>query len=71
MKAQMIEKNGFPRPIGFMMIFLLISLICFAQCLFNQTANANTTGEKFDLAEVEKTTEIQAGTLRVNESTWN
>ena len=71
MKAQMIEKNGFPKPIGFIMIFLMISLICFAQCLFNQNANASTTGEKFDFPGVEKTTEIQVGALRVNESSWN
>ena len=71
MKSQMIEKNGFPKLIGFMLIFLMISLICFAQCLFNQTANANTTGEEFDFAEVEKTTEIQVGAFMVNESSWN
>ena len=71
MKAQMIEKNGFPKPIGFMMIFLLISLICFAQCLFSQNAKANTMGEKFDFPGVVKATEIQVGALRVNESSWN
>ena len=59
MKAQMIEKNGFPKPIGFMLIFLMISMVCFAQCLFSQTAKANTTGEKFDFPGVEKTAEIR------------
>jgi hypothetical protein len=59
MKAQMIEKNGFPKPIGFMMIFILISLVCLAQCLFSQTTNANIVSEKFDFPGVEKTTEIQ------------
>ena len=59
MKAQMIEKNGFPKPIGFMFIFLMISLICLAQCLFSQAVNANTTGEKFDFPGVEKRIEIQ------------
>ena len=71
MKAQMIEKNGFPKLIGFMLIFLMISLVCFAQCLFNQTANASTTGEKFDFPGVEKTTEIQVEAWMVNESCWN
>ena len=66
MKTQMIEKNGFPKPIGFMMIFLMISLVCLVQCLFRQSASAKTTGEKFDFPKVEKEAEIQVEAWIVN-----
>jgi hypothetical protein len=71
MKAQMIEKNGFPKPIGLLRIFLMISLVCFVQCLFSQTANTKTTGKKFYFPRVEKTTEIQVEAWMVNDSCWN
>ncbi|GAI41252.1 unnamed protein product, partial [marine sediment metagenome] len=58
MKAQMIEKNGFPKPIGFIMIFLMISLVCLIQCIFSQTVNSKTTGNKFDFPRVEEEAEI-------------
>ena len=66
MKAQMIEKNGFPKPIGLLLIFLMISLVCFVQCLFSQTANTKTTGKKFYFPGVEETTEIQVEAWMVN-----
>lgn len=71
MKAQMIEKNGFPKPIGFMLIFLMISMVCFAQCLFSQTDNANTTGERINFTIVEAQTEKHVDALLVNESYLN
>jgi len=66
----MIEKNGFPKPIGFMMIFLMISLICLVQCLFNQTTNANIAGNKFVFPEVEEKVEIQVEAWMLNDSYW-
>ena len=71
MKAQMIEKNGFPKPIGLLLIFLTISLVCLVQCLFSQIANENTTGKKFDFPRVEEEAEIQVEEWMVNESYWN
>ena len=67
MKTQMIEKNGFPKPIGFIMIFLMISLICLAQCIFSQIVNANTTGNKFGFSGVEQETVIQVEEVMYDE----
>ena len=71
MKEQVVEKNFFPKPIGLISIFLMISMICLVQCIFSQTANANTIGEKFDFSKVEEEAEIQVEAWMLNDSCWN
>ena len=71
MKAQIIEKNGFPKPLGIVLIIVAISLICLAQCLFTQVADAQTTGEKFDFLRIEEEPEIQIEEWMIDNSYWN
>ena len=71
MKAQVVEKNCFSKSIGLLFIFLMISITCSVQCLFSQTANANTIGKKFDFPEAEEEAEIQVEAWMVNNSCWN
>ena len=71
MKAQVIEKNGFPKPLGLVLILVTISLICLVQCLFSQAADAQTTGVKFDFLSVEEEPEIQIEEWMIDERYWN
>ena len=71
MKAQVIEKNGFPKPLGIILIIIAISLICFAQCLFAQAADAQTTGVKFDFLSVDEEPEIPVEDWMIDNSYWN
>ena len=42
MKTQIIEKNSFPKPLGMLLIFFLISITCFANLVFaNQSDSKN------------------------------
>ena len=48
MKPQILEKNGLPKPLGMIMIVLIIGLACFIQLLFTQPVHAQ---KKPDLAQ--------------------
>jgi hypothetical protein len=34
MKARIIEKNGFPKPLGLFLIIVILSLTCFVNLVF-------------------------------------
>ena len=53
MKSQVIDKNGFPKLFGLLLIFMLISLLCLVQCMFNKTVSAKTTYENYNLPGIE------------------
>jgi len=38
MKTKLLEKNGFPRPIGLVLIIIVLSLFCFSQYLVAQSS---------------------------------
>jgi hypothetical protein len=38
MKTKLLEKNGFPRPIGLVLIIIVLSLFCFSQYLLAQSS---------------------------------
>jgi hypothetical protein len=71
MKAQVIEKYNFTKPLGMVLILITISLICLAQCLPGQNANVESTGEKFDFLRIEEESEIQIEEWMIDESYWN
>ena len=71
MKSQVIDKNGFPKLFGLLLIFMLISLLCFVQCMFNETVSAKTTYDNYNLQGIELETKIQVKTLVIDESCRN
>ena len=71
MKSQVIEKNGFPKLFGLLLIFILISLLCLVQCMFNKTVSAKTTYDNNNLPSIELETKIQAKTWMVDENCRN
>ena len=71
MKSQVIHKNGFPKLFGLLLIFMLISLLCFVQCMFNETVSAKTTYDNYNLQGIELETKIQVKTLMIDESCRN
>ena len=71
MKSQVINKNGFPKLFGLLLIFMLISLLCLVQCMFNETVCAKTTYDNFDMPGIELETKIQVKTLMIDESCRN
>jgi len=71
MKSRSFEKNGFPKPLGIILIIVAISLICFAQCLFAQAVDAQTTGVKFDFLSVDEEPEVPVENWMINNSYWN
>lgn len=46
MKTQIIEKNSFPKPLGMLMIFFLISITCFANLVLANQADLKTFDEE-------------------------
>ena len=62
MKTQVIDKNGFPKLFGLLLIFMLISLLCLVQCMFNETVSAKTIYNN-NLPGIELGDEIQGKTL--------
>jgi len=62
-----IDKNGFPKLFGLLLIFMLISLLCFIQCMFNKTVSAKTTYDNNNLPGIELGAEIQDNTLMADE----
>ena len=71
MKSQVIHKNGFPKLFGLLLIFMLISLLCLVQCMFNETVSTKTTYDNYNLPGIELETEIQVKTLMIDESCRN
>jgi hypothetical protein len=70
MKAQMIEKSGFPRPLGFLLILITMGLVCLVQCAFSQPLTTNITVNKNYFPVVEEETEIQVEAWMIDESYW-
>ena len=71
MKSQVIDKNGFPKLFGLLLIFMLISLLCLVQCMFNKSVSAKTTYDNFNLPGIELEAEIQVKTRMVEKSCRN
>ena len=46
MKTQIIEKNSFPKPLGMLLIFFLISVTCFANLVIANQSDSRTLDEK-------------------------
>ena len=42
MKTKIIDKNNFPKPLGMLMIFFLISVTCFANLVFANQPDSKT-----------------------------
>ncbi len=59
MKVEMIEKSGFPKPQGLLLILLIIGLLCFVQCAFSQPLNTNISDDKVYYPGVKEETQPQ------------
>ena len=60
MKAQIIEKNSFPKPLGMLLIFFLISVTCFANLvLANQSDSKNLDEDQSAFSKTEIITGLQ------------
>lgn len=47
MKLQILDSNGFPRPLGMILIFFLISITCFANLvIINKTKSGHADNGK-------------------------
>lgn len=47
MKLQILDSNGFPGPLGMVLIFFLISITCFANLvIINKTESGNANNGK-------------------------
>ncbi|MCK4345873.1 MAG: hypothetical protein KAX05_11365 [Bacteroidales bacterium] len=42
MKAQVVEKNGFPRPLGILLILIILSILCFPVAIFSQYSDQDS-----------------------------
>lgn len=47
MKAQVIEKNGFPKPLGFALIIVTLSIVCLFLCLCTGSIDAQMRSDEF------------------------
>lgn len=45
MKTQIIDKNSFPKPLGMLLIFFLISVTCFANLVLTNQSDSKTFDE--------------------------
>ena len=63
MKVQIIEKNSFPKPLGMLLIFFLISVTCFANLVITNQSDSKTIDE--DQSASSKT-EINTGLQQIN-----
>ncbi len=70
MKAQMIEKSGFPKPLGLLFIFIIMSLLCLVQCIFSQPLTTNIMVNNIYFPVVEEETEIQVEAWMIDDSYW-
>ncbi len=58
MKTQIVEKNSFPKPLGMLLIFFLISITCFANLVLSNHSDSKTFDEN---QSVFSKTEINTG----------
>lgn len=58
MKTKIIEKNSFPKPLGMLLIFFLISVTCFANLVLANQSDSRTLDEN---QSVFSKTEINTG----------
>lgn len=70
MKAQMIEKSGFPKPLGLLLILIIMSLLCLVQCVFSQPLTANITDNKIYCPVVEEEAGIQVEAWMIDDTCW-
>ena len=70
MKAQMIEKSGFPKPLGLLLILIIMSLLCLVQCVFSQPLTVNIMDNTIYLPVVEEETGIQVEAWMIDDSCW-
>lgn len=70
MKAQMIEKNGFPKPLGLLFILITMSLLCLVQGAFSQPLTTNITVIKKYIPVVEEETEIKVEAWMIDDTYW-
>ena len=42
MKSQVVEKNGFPRPLGILLILIVLSIFCFPVAIFSQYSDQDS-----------------------------
>ena len=70
MKAQMIEKSGFPKPLGLLFIFIIMSLLCLVQCIFSQPLTTNIMVNNIYFPVVEEETEIQVEAWMIDDTCW-
>ena len=47
MKARSFEKNGFPKPLGFVLIIVTLSIVCLFLCLCTGSINAQKRSDEF------------------------
>jgi len=70
MKAQMIEKSGFPKPLGLLFILIIMGLAGLVQCAFSQPLTTNIMVNKNYFPVVEEEIEIQVEAWMIDESYW-
>jgi len=70
MKVQIIEKSGFPKPLGLFFILIIMSLLCLVQCAFSQPLNTNFTDNRIYYLKVDEETEIQVEAWMIDDSYW-
>lgn len=47
MKARSFEKNGFPKPLGFVLIIVTLSIVCLFLCLCTGSIDAQSSRGQF------------------------
>ena len=47
MKARSFEKNGFPKPLGFVLIIVTLSIVCLFLCLCTGSVDAKNKRDQF------------------------
>jgi len=70
MKAQMIEKSGFPKPLGLFLILIIMSLLCLVQCAFSQPLSTNITDNIIYYPKVDEETEINVEAWMIDDTCW-
>ena len=70
MKVQMIEKSGFPKPLGLLLILIIMGLLCLVQCVFSQPLNTNISDDRLYYPGVEEETEPQIEAWMIDDSFW-
>ena len=66
----MIEKSGFPNPLGLLFILIIMSLLCLVQGAFSQPLTTNITVIKKYIPVVEEETEIKVEAWMIDDTCW-